>query len=417
MSNYLAIATVTATLQRILQQVIQIDVEGASVTTTRPDGTAAGVSETAVNIYLYHIKRNAAHSNADNPGRQRRGKILKRNQIAVDLFYVITFYGDESELEPQKLLGTTLRTLEDNNVLSPEIIRETISDPTYEFLANSDLADQLEMVRSEFLSISTDELSKIWSVFFQTPYALSVVYKVTVLLIEGEKPAQTALPVRTRNLSVFPYRLELQPLIQQVTALSGRYQPILRDTTISIKGKKLGTEATQVRVCGQLVTPSFLRDTEIRLSLTSVSPEVLRAGVQGIQIIRSTSRNGRSTLVMESNVFPFVLRPTITEVLLRDVSGSDDDPRSGELRITLDVLVSVSQRVILLLNLYSNENTQGYLFKVTEREQDTNTVSFSFQGIKAGDYLVRVQVDGAESILNYGADTSAESISPRIAIP
>ena len=37
MSNHLAIATVTATLQRLLQSAIQGDVEGARVTTVRPD--------------------------------------------------------------------------------------------------------------------------------------------------------------------------------------------------------------------------------------------------------------------------------------------------------------------------------------------------------------------------------------------
>jgi hypothetical protein len=41
MSNHLAIATVTATLQRSLQAVVQADVDGARVTTVRPDGGAA----------------------------------------------------------------------------------------------------------------------------------------------------------------------------------------------------------------------------------------------------------------------------------------------------------------------------------------------------------------------------------------
>ncbi|CAD5954228.1 hypothetical protein [Planktothrix agardhii] len=39
MSNYLGIATVTATLQRMLQQSVQTDVEGARVTTSRPENT------------------------------------------------------------------------------------------------------------------------------------------------------------------------------------------------------------------------------------------------------------------------------------------------------------------------------------------------------------------------------------------
>ena len=418
MSNYLAIATVTATLQRILQQAIQTEVEGASVTTSRPDGGSGGVPETSVNLYLYHIKRNTAYGNTDTTNRQRRALMVKRNQIAIDLFYVITFSGDESELEPQKLLGTTLRTLEDNNILMPEMIRETISDPSYEFIADSDLADQVEMIRSEFLSISTDELSKIWSVFFQTPYTLSVVYKVSAILIEGETPAQMALPVKSRNFTVFPYKLEEQPLIQQVTALSGsKYEPIVRSSTLSVKGKKLGVQSTLVRIGDELVAPSWLRDNELRLPLSNVSTTILKAGVQGMQIVRPPLPNGRSSLERESNVFPFIIRPTITNVSVDDVEGVDDDPRSGRLTISLDLEVGRSQRLVLILNLYSNEQTQGYLFQSPNREDDTDTVSFSFQGVMAGEYLVRVQVDGAESIFNYGADNSPDSISPRIVIP
>ena len=76
MSNYLSIATITATLQRVIQQAIQTDVEGATVTTSRPDNSG-GLPETAVNVYLYHIKRNSALGNSDTPGRQRKGRIGK----------------------------------------------------------------------------------------------------------------------------------------------------------------------------------------------------------------------------------------------------------------------------------------------------------------------------------------------------
>lgn len=77
MSNYLAIATVTTTLQRILQHSIQLDVEGASVTTIKPENIGGGTPETGVNLYLYHIKRNSTRGNADMPGRQRRGEMVK----------------------------------------------------------------------------------------------------------------------------------------------------------------------------------------------------------------------------------------------------------------------------------------------------------------------------------------------------
>ena len=44
MSNHLAIATVTATLQRILQDTAQVDVEGARVTTVRSDNVGRRIA-------------------------------------------------------------------------------------------------------------------------------------------------------------------------------------------------------------------------------------------------------------------------------------------------------------------------------------------------------------------------------------
>ena len=51
MSNYLAVATVTATLQRVLQAVIGADVPGAKATMVRPDAPGHGVPDVGVNIF------------------------------------------------------------------------------------------------------------------------------------------------------------------------------------------------------------------------------------------------------------------------------------------------------------------------------------------------------------------------------
>jgi hypothetical protein len=38
MSNFLAVATVTASLAQYLQGIVQVDVPGSTITTIRPDG-------------------------------------------------------------------------------------------------------------------------------------------------------------------------------------------------------------------------------------------------------------------------------------------------------------------------------------------------------------------------------------------
>ena len=159
MSNHLAIAAVTATLQRILQVSVQEDVSGARVTTVRPNTLAAGNTETCVNIYLYIATPNTYHS-TDNSVRRPKGELAKRTQTALDLQYLLSFHGNDTELEPQRMLGCVVRSLQDALIITPDMIRDTLADPTLSFLAGADLADQLEKIVITPAEISVENLSQ-----------------------------------------------------------------------------------------------------------------------------------------------------------------------------------------------------------------------------------------------------------------
>lgn len=424
MSNYLAIATVTATLQKILQRAVQIDVEGARVTTTRPENSG-GTPETGMSLYLYHVKRNTALGNADMPGRQRKGELVKRNQLPIDLYYLLSFYGNDIELEPQRLLGSAMRTLEDRGVLSATMIQETTRDPSYPFLANSDLSEQVEMIRAEFVPISTDELSKVWSVFFQTPYVLSVIYKITVVVLEGEDPATISLPIRDPRTRGWIF--SKQPSIDSVISAEGRDQPIFVNSTLAIRGKMLANAFVLIRIGPVEIAPAKIQETEITLPLSLLPAEALRAGVQGLQVIhRQTAQqgditNGKLQQRVESNVAPFVLRPRVLEVNLLSVEGSDDEPRNAEIEVLTDAIVGQRQRSLLILNERTAAQPEAYLFSARIRTDDRANLLFALQGVKAGEYLVRLQVDGAESTLKVDRDpnspTFEQYVSPIITIP
>src|SRR5450755_3585935 len=111
MSNFLAIATATATLRTLLHDAVSGDVPGANVTTTRPDLLVSKDQPTEVNIYLYQVTPNAAYRNSDLPTRRPDGTVVQRPMAALDLHYMISFYGNENELEPQRLLGSVARTM------------------------------------------------------------------------------------------------------------------------------------------------------------------------------------------------------------------------------------------------------------------------------------------------------------------
>ncbi len=400
MSNYLAIATVTATLQRILQSAIQVDVDGARVTTVKPANLGGGTPETGVNLFLYQVSSNHILTNSINSDHQRRKLDAKKSRIALDLNYLLTFYGNEVELEPQRLLGSVMRTLQDKNAIAGSLIQETLGDSTFSFLTDSDLADQIELIQVKLMDLSLDDLSKIWSAL-QSPYSLSIAYKTSVVIIEGAAPAKLALPVGRATFSTVPFLT--QPLIEKIIPQTGVYAPILADSTLIILGQRLKGKITKVRCTEVMLTPLQVSDKEIILPLTSIPPESLRSGIQSLQIVQQELIGNPPVLknISESNLFPFILRPTITQIKVSQLEFSDDELKAANINIKVNLAIGKNQKVVLLLNERTNNHPEAYIFDVVKRRQDSSqTITFIITGVKPGEYLVRVQIDGAESLLN-----------------
>ena len=419
MSNYLAVATVTATLRRSLAAAVGSDVSAVDVTTLRPDDAP----ERGVNVYLYQVAPNGAWRNADLPTRRDDGRLVQRPRVALDLQYLLSFYGDEAQLEPQRMLGSVVRTLHTRPVLTRQMIRDTVSDPDNAFLASSNLADEIELIKFTPGSFSLEELSKLWSVFFQVPYALSVAYQASVVLIEPEVTPHEALPVRERNVYVVPFR---QPTIEQIMSQAGDEQPVLPDQPILagyrliLIGKQLRGEVTRVRIGGVEAEPQAVSDTQIGVPL----PENLRAGLQGVQVMQYVQMGTPPTphRGFESNVAAFILRPTITATA-SNVQSSGGTPRRADIEVDFDPQVGKSQRVVLLLNEFqppSDRPARAYTFSAPPRNEptdpdETNSITVPISGVEPGTYLARVQVDGAESPLGFN-DATGQYDSPRVTL-
>ena len=195
MSNALAIATVTTALAQIVRAAAQSAVAGADCLTERP--SAAPGTDARVRLFLYQVTPNAALRNDDLPLRSPDGTLVKRPTVALDLYFLLAFHGNENDLEPQRMLGAVVRDLHDQPGLTRQMIADAVASQA--FLAGSNLAEAPEQVKFTPLPMSMDELSKLWSVFFQTPYALSVAYRATVVLIEGEEGGRPTPPVLHRG--------------------------------------------------------------------------------------------------------------------------------------------------------------------------------------------------------------------------
>lgn len=416
MSNYQSVATVTAILQRMLQVAVQEDVDGVRVTTVQPRQIGASTPETGVNLFLYQVTRNAAFSNADATPFRSKGTPVKR-QVAFDLHYIISFYGNEVELEPQRLLGSIARMFNDRPCVPPELIQETLSDPTFRFLANSNLSEQIQQLLIVPIDLTLEDLSKLWSVFFQAPYLLSLVYKVTTVLIDGEESLRRALPVRDRSaagIAPFPS----QPIVEQVMPSTGKLDPILISSTLIIRGRQLQHQETFVRIGEFELVPTEVSSSQIEVRLTDLPVHCLKAGMQGLQVLHRIQAEPMRTV--ESNLAPFVLHPTIVEVRVSDSTGQGEELRSATLVLQVDVNVSVKQRVVLALNEWSIEQPRAYQFEASSRNADTVTLMIPIKSVKPGQYLLRLQIDGAENLLAVDTDPNSPTFnwynSPRVQI-
>ena len=269
MSKSQAIAAVTAVLAHSVRKSANADVHVSRP--KAPDAPDNAVR--AVNIYLYQVTANAAQRNADLPTRDADGNLKTRPQVALDLHYLLSFYGDETLLEPQLMLGAVMRDLHAAPSFTPQRIaaasQDAGNDTFKQIIADSELGQSLERVRFTPATLSLDELSKVWSIFFQTPYALSVAYQATVVLIEKDEPTQTVLPVRERRVFAMPLA---RPIIASIVAkqeVSNPDQIIKVGATLLIQGTDLAAQETTVLVDGMKVDVQNVSGTEITFIVPS----------------------------------------------------------------------------------------------------------------------------------------------------
>src|SRR5216683_3072787 len=378
MSNYLAVATVTAALYEVLQPAVGSAVSNAKVGFSRPDGTSSQTP--LVNVYLYQVTPNAAYRNADLPTRRSGGTLVRRAQAALDLHYLFSFHGDDGQLEPQRLLGAVATTLHSQPLISRSAILKAVTD--YSFLKNSDLADQVETVR----------------------------FTPTSLLLESQDVPQEAPPVQARNVYVVPFRW---PSVDVVISAAGADQPIVSGSTLLIQGKQLRADITVVLIEDKERTPTNITDTEITLPLPGDVP----AGVQGLQVVQKLLMGTpfASHRGFESNVAPFVLRPTITGTTVAPGLPPPSGPGGTDVTLTLTPNIGIGQRAVLALNNLAVNPPTAFTSLAKVSRVNSSQVTINIGGVPTGNYLVRVQIDGAESLLT--TDATGNFNGPMVAMP
>lgn len=139
-------------------------------------------------LFLYKVLESPDFKNAD--AHQFRtspqGKLIEsRKPLVVDLYYLLTAHpGTANLLEAHRALSRAMRVFYDNGILRGSMLS---ADPATDRGLTQD-----STLRLTLNPITMEDLTRIWSVFPDTPYEISVTYLVTPVAIESERVDESA---------------------------------------------------------------------------------------------------------------------------------------------------------------------------------------------------------------------------------
>lgn len=386
MTNFQAIATVTATIAYLMDGVLT-DVPAAAITTKPPDVIVNGPPVAGLNIFLYQVNLNQSFRNLDQPARNSSGTLIKRPRLALNLEYLLTATGDgNDDIQAHQILASAMRILNENPLLSSTTIEQAIAATSE--VSGSDLPYQIEQVKITPLVLSLDELAKLWSSFFQTNYRVSTAYEVTVVILDSQEMPQPALPVLKSQISVVPFSI---PIIQSVDPQVLQSSPT---ASLTISGLNFTTPETDttVNINEVIVTPPAATTTSTEITL--IVPAAVTPGVRSVQVVQSMQlASGQPTLpLFESNVVPFVLAPTITTP--PPITGV----HGGTMTIAFTPNVEAGQEIDFLIGNYTVSLEQSDLdSQLTGAATVTSGTSNSGQAVlsvtSTGGFYVGAPVD------------------------
>lgn len=393
MSNSLAVAATTATLRNLLLSEVpkaDADLADLEVTTQPLDAARKGISKAQLNLFLYQTATNAAWRNLDVPGPVRPGE-TGSPPLALNLHYLITTYGRgeaDNDAVSHRVLGAAMSVLHDHPVLS----RAEISAA----LVGNDLADQFERLKVTPLPMTIEDISKLWMVFM-TQYRISAAYEVTVVLIDSKTPARSPLPVLTRGEADrgWPTAATVAPVLAEVRPARSQQAARLGEDVVVVGARLTGGAAvrfTSTRVTQPVELPASAGGTASQITVhlpdKAHDPSALTRWAPGLYTVALVIREG-GALVMTSNEVAVALAPLITVTPTRASHGTIT------LTITCEPRIVPGQRVLLV---FGDQQAQAASVTTPADPAQPTTLTFTLHQITAGQYLVRLRVDGVDSI-------------------
>ena len=358
-----------------------------------------------INWFMHRTALNTGLSNSFMPSRNSSGQLRECAPLPLDLYYLVTAYGD-GDMHAEVMLGHVLQLFHENPVIDRDAITAALAVTVPEdgeivtALNNASIADHLEQIKLSIMHPDDDMLSKLWGAL-NAEYRPSFIVHASIVLIESRVPTQPGLPVQQYDVNVLPLSM---PRIERVHPASNPAGVVVFGDDVVIRGENLSGEITRVRVgSNTLATPAdFPAPQRRQITLPAASLTDVRSGVNAVQVIHDillgippVPHSG-----FQSNVIGMIVHPIISGIVPN--LTLTDGVLGGTIDFTVAPAVHRGQRVNLLMNNQGDPDAPGYNFSSDLVDSDIPVSAFQLNvnGVLSGNYYIRVQVDGAASQLS-----------------
>lgn len=415
MSGALAIAGVTAALKDLLNDgLLDHDLSSIgsfSVTAQPPDRITTGENEdNRLNLFLYQVSANPGWRNEDLPSRNAAGMRISNPPLALDLRYLLTAYGAQ-DMNAEVLMGYAMELLHETPVLARAQLRIALGTPSpidgsllpgvFGSLSAADLADQVEQLKITPEFLNPEELSKLWTAM-QARYRLSMSYLVTVVLIRRNDATRVAPPVLQRGAGDRgPIASSgAPPTLGALRNLAAALLPAARlGDDLALVGTNLATagplsvvfEAARLGIVNVLPINAGAGDPVVHLPDPAQSAAAMTDWAAGVYTVSL-----RVTLPGQppwtTNGMALALAPS---VVITPLTAAPATPVTLTVSCAPRLLPAQNAGVRLLIG--TSELAPASIVTPADPAQPT-TLTFDVPGQPAGQYLLRLRVDGIDSL-------------------